>query len=443
MPARGGEALLAFVLVLAGVAGCLGDDPARDTEDSRPENRTGVRALPTLGDPLETPPEFQTPSLLPGSGFEPSIEIGPEGTIYITAPIPNSADANRDASQLWVSRDGGSSWDEPAGYPPEPGPPMAPFEGDIAVDPRGWLYFLDTYDIDNVLSAWSDEGKTQEHTRPVQGTATRDDRPWTVALGEGTLLYMGNNVYSYGPGEITSSPRQWIYLSTDAGRSWEPVFGIPETTGLGWATIDAVRGGTRAAVAQVTDDMPPGEVRVFVSENAGLQWNGPRSVQELEAPLGPQSWPVVAVGPSSLHVAWTEKIQGPEGNVTRLLLASSTDDGRSWAVTGTSGRNWTFAYPWVSVGSDGRVGVSVYGSPDLPLRPDSSWFLLAGTGPIGPDGAVPIALGLADPTPVAATSTPDDLKDFHQNAFGPEGTLHVAYEKETEEGSRIGWVQTS
>lgn len=97
--------------------GCLG---GRGTDSSPPGSEGGGEET------VASAPGFQVPTQLNGSAFEPSIEVGPEGAIYVTAPSPPENES-RTASWLWVSRDGGETWEPPSEYPV--GPPS---------DPRSW-----------------------------------------------------------------------------------------------------------------------------------------------------------------------------------------------------------------------------------------------------------------------------------------------------------------
>lgn len=428
--------LLAYVLVAlaVGVVGCLGDvDPGEAPASEANDSDEG------------STPGFLAPVQLDGSGFEPSIEVGPQGTIYVTAPSP-AENTSRTPSWLWLSRDGGQTWTAPAEHPvAPPADAEVGMEGDIAVDPRGWLYQLDTYYEDNTVGAWSDQGRVLEHARSAQGTPTRDDRPWIAAVGDGELVYLGNHMSTTGPEGVYRSPSRWIYRSLDGGRTWAPVTGVPEDPDHGFhrATLDAHPASGTVVVAQLTGDEPPAEVRVLVSEDGGRTFDDPRTVAEIETARGPQVWPSVAVGSEAIHVAWTERTGEGSLSPSQVQLARSRDGGETWDVDSLGDGERTFAYPWIAVGPSGQLGLSVYAA-DVPLGRDTDWTILAGVEPdLAEDGFVP-ELSRADPEPVSDTQNPDEtLRDFHQNAFGPDGRLHIAYMVHRDGEPWIRWTATT
>lgn len=431
MRARG--LLVAAALVLcAAAAGCLGGEDRSGSPETDPDQGANRTAAPGFVAPVE----------LVGSGFEPSIEVGPEGAIYVTAPSPADNDT-RDASWLWVSRDDGRSWEPPAEHPVgEPEARVASMEGDVAVDPRGWLYQVDTYYEDAAIGAWSDRGRTLEHARHAQATPTRDDRPWIAAVGDGTLVYVGNHMETAGPAGVYRTPAQYVYRSVDGGRSWAPVTGVPQHPehGFGWASLDAGPSSGTVALAQLTGDAPPAEVRVMVSDDAGRRFSDPVPVAGLEGPRGPQNWPAVAVDGETIHVAWNERLGEDGSGPTRLRLARSTDGGQTWTVSSIGDGERAFAYPWVSASPSGQLGLSVYEAGDVSAGATGNWSIVAGVEPEPTTGGFAPTLSPADPEPVA--DTPEPLRDFHQNAFGPDGRLHVAYTAHHDGEPWIRWVAT-
>lgn len=157
-------AILLAIPVAVGMAGCLSDAEVGTGPVPDKAGNGSTRAAEG----------FVAPHQFARASFEPSIEVGPEGTIYITAPSPGENES-RSASWLWASSDDGANWTAPPRHPIHANGGF--MEGDVAVDPRGWLYQLDTYFTDNVLGVWSDQARTFEHGRQAQGTPTQDDRP--------------------------------------------------------------------------------------------------------------------------------------------------------------------------------------------------------------------------------------------------------------------------
>lgn len=135
------------------------------------------------------------------------------------------------ASWFFISKDGGKTWETPS----EPFPrrevwkTYAGDEGDIAKDGRDYVYFVDTYLLDNHIHVWANQGEYQYSVR-LQKTTGLDDRPWIAAQGSGIVHYLGNN------GMEVKGGRYWYYRSTNGARTFSR--GTP-IKGNGWAHIDA------------------------------------------------------------------------------------------------------------------------------------------------------------------------------------------------------------
>ncbi|OYT50228.1 hypothetical protein B6U83_00690 [Thermoplasmatales archaeon ex4484_36] len=142
-------------------------------------------------------------------GYEPGIACDSKGTLYMTAHKDLDRKNTWDylASWFFISKDGGKSWESPS----EPFPrgekwkTYAGDEGDIAIDGRDYVYFVDTYLTDNHIHVWANQGVYQ----------------YSVRIG-----------------------RYWYYRSTNGARTFSR--GTP-IKGNGWAHIDAERRGTSPA----------------------------------------------------------------------------------------------------------------------------------------------------------------------------------------------------
>lgn len=364
-------------------------------------------------------------------GYEPSIAVDRLGTLYMTAHKV------LDRPETWpylgsffeLSRDGGATWEFPANPGGLPLPLHQAYvgdEGDIAVDARGWVYYLDTYLGDNHLHVWSDAGQTWQYSEPAMKTAGADDRPWIAAQGEGLVHYLGNN------GVPANGGRHWYYRSDDGGLTFTAGQPMP---GNGWAHIDAERAGVNVYVVQEYDEVNangPGPLRAVVSRDAGLSFEEPVTIFTREGPG--REYPVVSAADNGL--AWVvmndclsdENCADSGAQEPNLLfLGRTTDAGATWDVTNLTLPEGVFAdYPWVAAGPNGTVSVVFYGAA-TPVTEDSEWFLYAAMARPGRAGVPDLRFERVTDQVLYTGSDLHALHDFFENAIGPDEVLHIAY----------------
>jgi len=401
-------------------AGCTGPDGGSNPGTTTPGANA---ALPVT---LAWAPAID----LKSNGYEPGIAVDSTGILYMTA----HKELNRPetwpypASWMLMSRDGGKSWGSLAS-PAQVHEKYVGDEGDIAIDGRDWVYFIDTYLGDNHLHAWSNHGQNWEYSIEQHSTAA-DDRPWLAAQGEGVLHYLGNN------GNEVNGGRYWYYRSTDGGLTWTT--GLP-VLGNGWATIEAERGGAYAYIV-TEEDASQGDLKVMVSDDQGATWGPQEVVAKRGAGL---RYPVVDVDDAgNVYVLYGE--EGTNGT-TEVHLSVSTDHGKTWKTQDITPFKGYLDYPWVNAGPAGVVGVAFYATKDLPLSASSKWFLYGGLA-VGADGNASFTtagrtfeptvdasgfpvfdFSIGDPTPAYVGANREALHDFFEVAVGPDGALNVAY----------------
>ncbi|MCA1814757.1 MAG: glycoside hydrolase, partial [Halobacteriales archaeon] len=281
-------ALLAPLLLLTlAVAGCTQPPPPTQPPGPSPASPPHGLAL-----------EWLAPVDLRGTGYEPSISVDQKGTIYYTAHKVLDRPETWPYLGSWflVSRDDGKTWGPPAapgGLPVNLAQQFLGDEGDIAIDARGWAYFVDTYLADNHLHAWSDQGQTWQSSEPVQKSTGLDDRPWIAAQGDGVLHYLGNN------GNEVNGGRHWYYVSADAGLTWSEGMPVP---GGGWATIaaDNAPGATDVYIVYEAQANGPGDMLLLASHDSGATWEQPVKVGNRTG--SGRAYPVVSAAPDG--VAW-------------------------------------------------------------------------------------------------------------------------------------------
>jgi hypothetical protein len=176
---------------------------------------------------------------------------------------------------------------------------------------------------------------------------------------------------------------------------------------------------------------------VDTSHDNGLTWERHIVAGNAEATSGDA--PDLAVAPDgTLYFFWTDARWQPR-------LARSTDGGRTWSapVDVASGAGVRRAlFPVVAAGSDGRVGLAFYGTPDdVPDwkgnpgdAPDGvRWYLYAAaiSDPAAPTASRPVMV-TPDPVQIGCLSKLGscrnlNIADYIDADISPDGRLHIAY----------------
>lgn len=378
-----------------------------------------------------------------GTGaFEPSIVADAYGNLYLTAHKVNyTEETDLLASWLKWSGDGGQTWQD------LPSPNrfhryLAGIEGDLAIDDAGHLYFVDTYAADNTISRWQTtaKGPVWESSRPIQGTAGADDRPWLAAQGDGAVYYMGNNaghlpaanaILSGNPGN--EGGRIWFYRSLDQGTTWSPGHAFPQS---GWCGMRAAHGTPRVAVACTSEFSPASPlqipeptnvIHVYTSGDNGATW----ARDDLKTVEGNSAsgYPTVAFDDSgNQYVAWAEDRSDADREPDRIFMATRLAGTEDWRIADItpSGQQLNVQRLWLAAGQEGVVSLVYYGLEELQREPgcDCSWTLQALLATDAHSDAV-WTNATPDPGPVA--SGPESPYDFITNTFGPDGRLYIAY----------------
>lgn len=354
-------------------------------------------------------------------GYEPSIAVDSTGALYYTAHKDLRWETSWDylASWFFVSLDNGKTWREPVnwgigGY----GKLWAGDEGDIAVDARDWVYFVDTTLVDNNLHIWSERSSNYQRVQ-MQGTFLLDDRPWITAQGEGFLHYLGNNGMSVTHPVTGESGRVWYYRSEDAGLTWST--GIPMPGG--WATIDCERYGKHVYVAQVLGE----NIILRSSADMGVTWNEAVIVGPMiENGIG-EGMPTVYHGENgTVFVIWQDSPGGGEEPAT-LYFARSDDYGANFKYWEISPFDAIYLYPTVNVGPSNEVGVAFYGTQDIPVNENSKWYLYADVK-FNPRNGTQFDFKKATPQVLYTGNDLHALHDFFEICIAPDGSINIGYQ---------------
>lgn len=356
-----------------------------------------------------------------GKGFEPSIVVAPDGMVVAAAAKSSRATQGRPADWVWYSKDGGATWSDM----PSPGNvhrAMPGLEGDLAVDAKGRVYYMDTYLPDNSIHRWS-PGPTWDWSRPIQGTLPPvDDRPFAAAHGDGHVYLLSNTAQS---GE-----RIQLFRSTDGGVTWS----LPHPFAASvFCQVAASPADDKTVLVACANGQGEGTKLVaHLSTDAGATW-ATEEVATFDIGTGYLA-PVPAIDAAgNLHVAWADErvdwsgLQDANWNGDapgKLHLATRTGD-NAWSVTDATPFPGRFGMLAASAGRAGTVGLSFYATRNTTVDDKTEWYAYA---LVTPDGGATWSLAQLDLAPMSVGSYPP--RDMHDNAFGPDNALHVILQRD-------------
>ncbi|UCE38516.1 MAG: exo-alpha-sialidase [Thermoplasmata archaeon] len=401
---------------------------------TRKEEKKGI------SEEVEMPPlvlKWNKPYAFNEEGYEPSIAADSFGNLYYTAH-KNVDRGYQDRLNTWglqlaswffYSTDNGETWSVPS-------EPVGIWkyalgdEGDIGVDSRDYVYYVDTTLRDINIHVYANGGEWQYSNVFREASEELDDRPWIAAQGDGVVHYLGNNAVTF-PGH---DGRYIYYRSTNGAQTFTYGEAIP---GNGWLHIDTERYGDHAYVVKETTTAPDADIVMHISDDQGASWNwnDPIYIGHRDGPGGPPGegsrWPVVAVGENgTVFVLWGD-YEESEVNGSRLFMGRSLDYGQTWNVSDITPFQGLHDYFWVSAGPNGSVGVSFYSTTDLPVGENSEWYIYGGmtlNADVGDLEEVFINITMADPTPCYIGTDYHALHDFHENCISPDGAFNIAYQ---------------
>jgi photosystem II stability/assembly factor-like uncharacterized protein len=368
---------------------------------------------------------FQSPVVVTGEDVsEPGIDVAPDGTLYINAPVGVLSNLPGSPSEVYRSSDGGSTWT------PLPQGLKANLPGggdsDIAISADGSLAETDLWLGNSTVATSKDRGQTWT-AQPLQGPPVQD-RQWVAATSGGRVYHVVHQI----PTGL------WVARSVDGGLTY------PQQTVAATAldqtgcvcppgNIVAEDGGLlgdKVGGVYATSD---GGVGFFRSTNGGLTFTNTRPGPASNATTN-AAFPAVADdGKGDLAVVWL----AVEGNTSNVEFTTSKDFGATWAPPQTIVNGGTSVYPWVAF-HNGKIAVSLYHT-DVVATPDTvpataQWFesYLESTN----GGASFSALQTVDTTPAKTgivctgginCSDGRQLGDFQQVALDNNGNAVMTY----------------
>ncbi|MHB8572970.1 MAG: sialidase family protein [Candidatus Dormibacteria bacterium] len=412
---------------------------------------------------------FSDPVLLtqPNFGaYEPGILVDLSGNIWVTArktnytlplsPDPGSTIPARSESWIWWSQDGVHFTDVPA--IDAVGSDRLTFgaEGDLTVDAKNRVYFVDTNQADAHLERWTVSGPghaVADISTPAIGSGeVVDDRPWVVAHGDGVVAYFANAgsklLYPLGTSGTGCGPGRYAaHMSTDGGMTFDHLGCSLPDSGACRPAADPVAGSHYLYVFcsddggsddVTTSPSGTGHLYAYISPDDGRTWNRV-TVGTYNAGDPETTWPSLNVAPDGTVYGMFNDGDSTNTNAGNPVLASGSDTANhlrlyrsvdhgatwdTWEVTPwATGR---YHYTWSNVASDGTLGIAFYYSPDSwsNSTPSAPWHVYAGTSP---GWRQPFSIVSVAPDQPVSDASVGALGDFFEVAFDAQQRLNVVW----------------
>jgi hypothetical protein len=249
------------------------------------------------------------------------------------------------------------------------------------------------------------------------------------------------------PGQPAAGGRYSVFLSHDAGATFDPVgCTLPDS---GWCRPAADHSaGSQYLYMFCTNDaraddnvnnpgdpgFTAGTLWSYVSADDGKTWKRYKAgTYNSDLPSGANTsgditWPAVTVASNgyvyALFANPTSVNQVKTGTI--LNLYRSTDHGKTWNVQNVTPPNpGLIRYSWMSVAGDGHtVGIGYFTHQTV----NGNWHVFAGTSP---RFGSPVKYTLVDPVEVAPTGD-FAFGDFFEVGFDSVGRLDVVYTRCTD-----------
>ncbi|MCA1834139.1 MAG: hypothetical protein ABR548_15370 [Actinomycetota bacterium] len=414
--------------------------------------------VPISAHATRVPLRFGPPTMISSEtseAWEPSLLTDAFGNIFITARRgttdlalavdERSPTLSRSASWLWMSNDDGKTFTDVPGYPLDVQNHEWGYEGDLALDDAGHLYFVDQTYADSTMTRWTVSGLgsiAMDFHRPFLPTAQPvDDRPFLAAHGDGHAFYAVNsgdaalNPFGREGGDAYGPGRFSVYHSTDGGTTFDTIGHSLRGSGACRPAADHRAGAPYAYLACTNDggvegplDAPHGRgtLWAFASRDDGATYERFR-IGDYNADAETYDWPLITVGPDGdvwvLHVDANRTQTLDDGTVeilsNTLNLFHSTDHGRTWSkhdITPESGR-----YRWgtliMSTAGDLALAIQHRTAETSPWRAYAALF--------APDEKPLVAP--IDSTPVSAATNPQPPSELIGLGFAHNGALVASW----------------
>jgi len=410
---------------------------------------------------------FTIPLKLQGSdGFgEPSIVSG-SGRLVVTAPNGLLTTAIADQpSPVWISTDGGSSFQGPI-YPQDAGVAGEPLGGgdtDVIQGPAGDIFQTDLWLGDTTTRVSTDGGQTWlsdvfSHTSPG------DDRPWLAYSGPSNSLYMvydGLDAVHVARSSLAAGPQGGIAFVQDVPAVPECLLGDQYIVDTGDVSLaNPCYGGTPANIRQcvcppggIAVDQNTGIVYITYSRQNGAAGGGVGVARSEDQGLTWTQTPIPGTGSTgsafdtewnfqpvkidslgNVYVTWGEVKKG--GSVA-IRFSASKDHGAAWTkpvtVSTTTASN---VFPTMDIVAPGQVDIAYYGTkssgdPNSLTKATWSLYLAKSVNALSkaPSFSAKTAVAGMHTGPIESSNGTSDrsLLDFFQVAVDPAGKANIMY----------------
>ena len=342
---------ICFMLILMSTAGCLEDEPKKQTpieEPSLPVGTfvTGPNGTAIEGEPLAMDFVF---SNVGEQGAEPSIGVTSSGCIFFIA-----------FEKPMRSCDHGQTWENTA-------------DGTQAFftnDPYGWvdpitdrIFNIHMMGLWTTWIGWSDndgeswEANPHDSGAPVNDHIKLGSGPWTdegygIGGGVTSSIYETAVYFCYNKLAYIS-----CYTSYDGGASFE--------AGGNLVGIATANGGLHGAITSAPDGtvyLPPrvATPSIIFSKDNGLTWEERTMGQDVGTPNPRKNGEIATDTESNAYNVWVGSNQG-------VYMSRSTDSGESWEQESTRispVEVISATFPHTSAGDPGRIAITYLGSED-------------------------------------------------------------------------------
>src|SRR4051794_5030281 len=150
-----------------------------------------LAAVAPFGGGVASAATFAAPVVVTSdNASEPGIDVAPDGTLYVNAPVGVLSNVPGSPSNIYRSDDGGANWTKlPASLKANlPGGG----DSDIAISPDGSLAETDLWLGSSTVATSKDKGQTWT-ANPVQGTLVQD-RQWIAATSGGRVYHVVHQI---------------------------------------------------------------------------------------------------------------------------------------------------------------------------------------------------------------------------------------------------------
>jgi len=381
------------------------------------------------------PMQFSTPKYVDTNraGGEPSVELHPSGTLLyaahagtthfyapeITNPTSGAFARNyRGQVYAWYSDDNGQTWNYvDRTLPPDNSGGSGFSDPDFAIDTAGNTYLSEINLANVAVSKSTDAG----HSYKLQNffAQTLADRQWKAAGPPNTVFMVGNA--SEGgtvPEDPAGNNGHTIYRSTDGGKTFS--HGVANEGGLGDMKFD--NGSGTLYEAHYTDgNLQLAAFRKALDPNVDLALTP--EINTVATGVDMLShWPAIDVDSAgNVYIVWDEGGDGTRA--AGVWYSYSKDGGRTWAeAVRVDPDDRTEIWPWIAVGSPGRVAIAWFGNDNhLPQNdaeqagPNDPWHVYVAQTLTG--------LGCAKSTSAGFKVTRATPEPFHVGTVCMGGTI--------------------